>query len=180
MASCAADYERVCTELGLRYLWVDRYCIDQSDPRRKHELASQMDRIDAGAAVTIIAAAGTDPFFGLPGVSTTPRKLFSRRFGPLGQDCLILPAHPAGEVEESVWTARGWNYQEALLSRRRLVFTESQVYFQCQTGDCVEIEELESDSCPDFPRNIFSNHIGCDQITRTHQRIRSAEGDLLI
>ncbi|KAF2187979.1 hypothetical protein K469DRAFT_568100, partial [Zopfia rhizophila CBS 207.26] len=29
------------------------------------------------------------------------------------------------------WNKRGWSYQERLLSRRCLIFTTYQVYFQC-------------------------------------------------
>jgi hypothetical protein len=38
------------------------------------------------------------------------------------------------EVKASHWDTRGWTYQEALLSRRCLVFTDTQVYLQCLTG----------------------------------------------
>ncbi|KAF7897535.1 hypothetical protein EAF00_005763 [Botryotinia globosa] len=38
------------------------------------------------------------------------------------------------EIDNSVWNTRGWTYQEAFLSRRRLVFTETQCYFQCDAG----------------------------------------------
>ena len=34
-----------------------------------------MDKIYAAAKVTIIAAAGSDPNYGLPGVSSTPREI---------------------------------------------------------------------------------------------------------
>ncbi len=37
-----------------------------------------------------------------------------------------------------MWSSRAWTYQEGLLSRRRLLFTESQVYFQCMEMHCWE------------------------------------------
>jgi hypothetical protein len=49
-----------------------------------------------------------------------------------------LLGNPRLEIEASKWATRGWTYQEALLSRRRLVFTRSQVYFQCQEVHCWE------------------------------------------
>lgn len=42
-----------------RYLWVDRYCIDQDDVAEKKEQIAQMDRIYRGAELTIIAAGTT-------------------------------------------------------------------------------------------------------------------------
>jgi hypothetical protein len=34
------------------------------------------------------------------------------------------------EDRDSQWNTRGWTYQEALLSRRRLVFSDTNTYFQ--------------------------------------------------
>lgn len=48
----------------------------------------------------------------------------------------IIP--PEHEIGNSVWAERGWTYQELLLSRRRLVFTDFQVYFDCDRMFCVE------------------------------------------
>ena len=41
-------------------------------------------------------------------------------------------------INASKWSTRGWTYQEAVLSRRRLVFTEHQVYFECNVMNCYE------------------------------------------
>ncbi|KAM7189313.1 Heterokaryon incompatibility protein (HET) domain containing protein [Naviculisporaceae sp. PSN 640] len=66
------DAAEVTRELGQRYLWVDRLCIDQDNVTEKMYLVQRMDRIYAGAELTIINAAG-DAETGLPGVGTTPR-----------------------------------------------------------------------------------------------------------
>ncbi|PKS08774.1 hypothetical protein jhhlp_004827 [Lomentospora prolificans] len=63
--------------MGERYLWVDRLCIDQSEPDEKMYLISKMDAIYAGAEFTIVNAAG-DARTGLPGVWKTPRKVQPR------------------------------------------------------------------------------------------------------
>lgn len=47
----------VLKELGFRYLWVDRYCIDQGDDRDKAIQIANMNQVFANAQVTIIAAA---------------------------------------------------------------------------------------------------------------------------
>lgn len=47
-------------------------------------------------------------------------------------DCSLLNTmtHPRKTILESKWASRGWTSQESFLSRRRLVFTESQLYFE--------------------------------------------------
>jgi hypothetical protein len=52
----------ICTQnMGFRYLWIDRYCIDQNDPNTKHILIQHMDDIYRNASIAIINAAGTGP-----------------------------------------------------------------------------------------------------------------------
>jgi hypothetical protein len=130
------DAIMVATNLDVRYLWVDRYCIDQNSEEKDHQIRN-MDLIYRGAKLTIIAAAGEDPSFGLPGVSSTKRT---------PQPMLQVKGHllisslpdPSVELSSSKWASRGWTYQEGLLSRRRLVFTRSQVLFQCMNMHCWE------------------------------------------
>ncbi|KAI0376121.1 heterokaryon incompatibility protein-domain-containing protein [Hypomontagnella monticulosa] len=67
------DAVEVTKRMGEKYLWVDRLCIDQSNPQEKQMLISKMDMIYAGAEFTIVAASG-DARTGLPGINTTPRQ----------------------------------------------------------------------------------------------------------
>jgi hypothetical protein len=68
------DAVEVTKQLGEKYLWVDRLCINQSNLQEKQFLISKMDAIYEGAEFTIVAAAG-DARTRLTGVSTTFRKL---------------------------------------------------------------------------------------------------------
>ncbi|KAN0094178.1 HET domain containing protein [Hyaloscypha variabilis] len=68
------DAVEVTKQLGEKYLWVDRLCINQSNLQEKQFLISKMDAIYEGAEFTIVAAAG-DARTGLTGVSTVTRKL---------------------------------------------------------------------------------------------------------
>ncbi|KAH4995984.1 hypothetical protein HBI76_020100 [Parastagonospora nodorum] len=131
------DAIKVAINLGVPYLWVDRYCIDQDNEEEKHSLISNMNRIYSGAEITIIAAAGPDPHYGLPGVSVTQRKGFD--ITTLDCGSLIRYPDPSDELAGYPWTTRGWTYQEMLLSRRRLVFTDSQMVFQCCEQDFREV-----------------------------------------
>ena len=125
----------VC-RLGFRYLWIDRYCIPQADTTAKLIQIQNMGNIYANSTLTIIAAAGTTPEYGIPGVDSTPRseELSIRA----GRYCLVGTNRPKVEIGNAKWNTRGWTYQEALLSKRRLVLTSTQAYFQCQGMHCTE------------------------------------------
>ncbi|KAK3388379.1 heterokaryon incompatibility protein-domain-containing protein [Sordaria brevicollis] len=67
------DAMDVVRQIGSRYLWVDRYCIPQSDHNSKDIQIQKMGKIYSMSRVTIIAAAGNDAEYGLPGVGSGPR-----------------------------------------------------------------------------------------------------------
>jgi len=58
------DAITVTERLGHRYLWVDRYCIDQDDAQEKHQQIAKMHIIYHQAQFTIVAAAGCDATYG--------------------------------------------------------------------------------------------------------------------
>lgn len=127
------DAIKVTKELGLRYLWIDRYCINQDNDAEKQIQIQQMDLIYQKAFVTIIAAAGTDPYFGLPGVNTTSR--IPQATAWINGRCLVsVPPDPQLPIKASKWMQRAWTYQENFFSTRRIVFTEQQVFYECRSG----------------------------------------------
>jgi hypothetical protein len=69
------DALKVAVALDVPYLWVDRYRNSQSDFLIQPTQPQNMGKVYASAYVTIIAASGEDPNFGLTGVSTRTRKL---------------------------------------------------------------------------------------------------------
>ncbi|KAK3388378.1 heterokaryon incompatibility protein-domain-containing protein [Sordaria brevicollis] len=134
-----SDAMEVVRRLGYKYLWVDRYCIPQGNSRVKHLQIQSMGKIYSLSDLTIVAAAGDNAEYGLPGVSCPPHvpQLWTTvARGDLRQS-LIYFQPPNNAIGHSVWASRGWTYQEALLSRRRLVFTDRNVFFQCQSVETV-------------------------------------------
>lgn len=119
-------------------------------------MISNMDAIYANAAFTIVAAAGSNADYGLPGVSTTWRKVQNSSLGFRGTtDAAAYSLHsPKTEIDESSWSTRGWTYQEGILSRRRLIFTTSQVAFQCSRMCCAEWGGRLPDAYRPFPQKI--------------------------
>ncbi|KAL3593320.1 hypothetical protein FPOAC2_07616 [Fusarium poae] len=129
----------VTAALGFRFLWVDRYCVPQAEinAEDRHCQIKQMDKIYSGADLTIIAAAGEGPQYGLPGVKKTPRK--RQRHGCFGKHTLVSTmTSPGLLIQGTSWYSRAWTYQEAIFSRRRLLFTDEQVFFECQKMSCRE------------------------------------------
>ncbi|CZT13273.1 uncharacterized protein RCO7_05299 [Rhynchosporium graminicola] len=135
------DSIEVATLLGFRYIWVDRYCINQSDAEEKHNQIKRMDLIYASAQLTIIAVAGDNPSVGLPGVNGT-----LRNFQPscqVGKHRLVSSLITASDsLHGTAWNGRAWTYQEGLLSKRRLIFSADQVYFECNGMNCAEVVHL--------------------------------------
>jgi hypothetical protein len=123
------DAMKVTLELGFEYLWVDRYCIPHNDDRVKHIQIANMDLIYNCATLTIVAAGGRNSAFGLHGISRSRLPQPSITVGEY--DVVSALSNPVRDVKNSMWMNRGWTYQEALLSKRRLIFTEKQVYFEC-------------------------------------------------
>ncbi|KAI0383276.1 HET-domain-containing protein [Hypomontagnella monticulosa] len=126
--------------MGLRYLWVDRYCIDQEDPSDKHHQISQMGDIYANAEITFVAAAGKDSTHGLPGISCSQRE----QAKIVVDNIAIFEGipHPLYSVKKCVWASRGWTYQEGLLSPRRLIFTDCGILYLCSgicLPDCIKM-----------------------------------------
>lgn len=96
--------------LGLRYLWVDRFCIVQDDPTTKPRQLAMMASVYANAYVTIVASEGDDGNFGLPGISPEcPRQQPFRTF-EFADACCMLEHDPRSALldKQMQYHTRGW------------------------------------------------------------------------
>lgn len=76
-------------------------------------------------------------------------------------------------ISESEWASRAWTYQEAFFSRRRLIFTDRQVIFNCGTNFCLEsgsalpsqdlefLASLWTCRKTELGNQVVSGHISC-------------------
>ena len=135
------DAISLTNSLGLRYLWVDALCIVQDDgieDKRIH--LRRMDAVYNCSTLTIAAASGRHANLGIPGISRPRRSQFSEAVKGVP---LAVMSPSFTELENSeylVWNTRGWTFQEKVLSKRLLLFTDFQVYFRC--SEAVWTEEI--------------------------------------
>jgi hypothetical protein len=101
------DAITVTKRLGYRFLWVDEYCIDQRNEQRRSQQIERMDAIYHQADLTIVAAAGNDKAYGLPGVKKTKRKRI--RAVPLTDITFFANLDdPDCTLEGIKWSTRAW------------------------------------------------------------------------
>lgn len=153
MPATVIDAIHTTKQLGYRYLWVDKYCIDQKDGPGRLRQINNMDLIFKNSEVTIVAAAGLDAEFGLPGVSARPRKP-QKCVHLQGANMMIVSATRVlqDSIRESKWNSRAWTYQEAHLASTLLVFTEHELYFESRSGSNRETVEAPF---PCLDSNLF-------------------------
>lgn len=157
--SLFADAIAFTTTLGFQYLWIDRFCLQVSPLERRKQI-DLMGEIYSRSSLTLIIAAEDTTLTGIPGLST-PREdqLSLKTKTGLYTTSLIRPDL---EVASSKWASRAWTFQEGLLSRRRLIFTPSQIYFQCRTLHCHESISLPLRLAPSVTLGrIFPIGDGC-------------------
>lgn len=131
-----ADAVTLTLSLGLRFLWIDRYCLMPLAAGEQRRQLARMGDILGRSALTVIAAAGEGADDGLRGVSAArPAQLALQTTTGLFTTTL---ARAEVEVAASRWATRAWTLQEGLLARRRLVLAASQAYFQCRALHCHE------------------------------------------
>lgn len=163
------DAIEVAQSLGEKFLWVDCLCIKQDDEADKEKFIPQMDLIYGFASVTIVAASGVDADAGLPGVKgNTPTRREQVLFSIKGVSLLQtldgewkewksgnVWSHVYQYLGDSLWCKRGWTLQEKVFSRRSLIFSLKQVYWECQEGTWCEDSVWETKHSPTAFRHCF-------------------------
>ncbi|KAI1496919.1 heterokaryon incompatibility protein-domain-containing protein [Biscogniauxia marginata] len=142
------DAMEVVQNLGMRYIWVDALCIMQNDMSEKAEVIGAMDLIYSRAALTIVAASGSNANAGLAGLEPGTRDLvpFETKITFPESSYEFMVARPSDLMQKSAWNTRGWTYQERLCSHRLLVFTEYQALYLCGMSSWCEDTVLEADN----------------------------------
>ncbi|KAI0177833.1 heterokaryon incompatibility protein-domain-containing protein [Pestalotiopsis sp. NC0098] len=152
----------VCRILGQRYLWVDSLCIMQDDKVDKYGQIESMGAIYSRADLVIVAACGDSMQYGLPGVNNEfPREQYQILTNIFGFTMANM-FHKFDEALESVWDERGWTYQEAVLAKRKLYFTEAELWFECSES----LQRENVFSLPSSTANQRSYHLRAQKLSK--------------
>ncbi|KAK9423292.1 putative Heterokaryon incompatibility domain-containing protein [Seiridium unicorne] len=140
MPATLRDAMIVCEKLGERYIWIDRLCILQDNEVDKSSQVQAMASIYSAAKFVIIDASGRSMNDGIVGASRPRKSQISERLCGLVINVQLPPLWDV--VGPSCWNSRGWTYQEALLSKRKVFYTESQIFYECAVH--IDHEEMLS------------------------------------
>lgn len=158
------DAALITTQLGIKYLWVDRFCIVQDDEVDVEMEIVQMPEIYYNAELTISATRADCAEKGF---------LYPNQFDVFcfSEEKFILPARinksrasayvgtpPTHRTSPGVsWLfpqpldSRAWTFQESLLSRRLLHFTLREIQWECQAVPAME-QKIVADMCQRSPQ----------------------------
>ncbi|KAI0661834.1 heterokaryon incompatibility protein-domain-containing protein, partial [Cubamyces menziesii] len=130
----------VTHKLGLRYLWVDSFCIIQDSREDKTRELVQLRRIFHDAHLTIVAACAPSASAGFlhdrppPAPSPkSPRLPYWCADGRLGT-VTAEPFVKSYEWDREPINKRAWCLEERLMSPRKLVYASDTLQYHCQTG----------------------------------------------
>ncbi|KIW16945.1 hypothetical protein PV08_04135 [Exophiala spinifera] len=124
--------------LGVKYLWIDAFCINQDKFIDWLEEALSMASIFSNALVNIAATCSSD---GDGGLFSASNPFLSRAFTVKTRWAAGFPARQYAafdgdafhtRVESAVLNHRAWVLQERLLSPRTVHFAADQIYWECR------------------------------------------------
>lgn len=140
------DAITISRNLEIYYLWIDALCIVQDDKKDWNEQAPQMGAVYDNSYATIACASVASPSERIlkPRSSLWQSKMFeikdekNRNIELRVRQRSISPDTGKRNENPDYLATRAWIWQERLLSRRSLVFTNSAMKFECHAASVWE------------------------------------------
>jgi hypothetical protein len=154
------DAIHITHALGLRYLWIDALCIIQECPVDWLKESQNMGNIYKNSHVTVAPIANKSC---RDGFLQYREELVNGRRRQVAQIRSSVTSHPVSssifyllekledtisldsirkDDDPSLWSKRGWTFQEYQLSPRVLGFGQHYLYFDCKNGERAESGEV--------------------------------------
>ncbi|KLU91055.1 hypothetical protein MAPG_09579 [Magnaporthiopsis poae ATCC 64411] len=143
MSRSFEDAIMVTRSLRVRYIWIDSLCIVQNDAQDWDAEAAKMHLVYSNSFLTLSITGAKDGTIGCfhRAPREYPRLPYMHKTGIYGEVyACAVPVHKEVETREYInmddepLSARGWCFQERVLSRRILHFASDQMYFECTWG----------------------------------------------
>ncbi|KID83675.1 HET domain protein [Metarhizium guizhouense ARSEF 977] len=131
MTASHREGSMVARDLGYRYIWIDALCIMQDDIADWKNAAVEVPDIYNNAVLTITAGRSHDSRDGFL-TERRPVKLPHRTEGSSQSLTSTFEVSLARNRAIGPADERAWCFQEALLSRRSLIFGMGQLIFKCR------------------------------------------------
>jgi len=124
------DAVTVARSLGIQFLWVDSLCIIQDDLDDWQKEAALMARIYQNGRIIIMASNSTGAD---TGCFTNGPRFLSKELSIVDADGKQHHARAREAIDHGGWPilARGWVYQERMLSPRLVHFGHTELVFEC-------------------------------------------------
>jgi hypothetical protein len=130
------DAVTITREIGIPYLWIDSLCIIQYEDSLEdwHRESGRMESVFSQAYCTIAATAAADSNAGFLKRDIRTSHVYVRDTS--GNEFYL--SNDIDDFDEDVAKAklntRAWVMQEAVLARRTIHFSTSQIYWECGEG----------------------------------------------
>ena len=160
------DAISVCRSLDIRYIWIDSLCIIQDSKEDWAREAANMAYVYSNSLLTISADWSTNSEGGcfpvsdaLQGFNPDNASCISSVLSNGERSCLYFPRNSwvaRWDLDRSHLASQAWAYQERILSRRNLHFTQHQLFWECREGFASEdmVPYSSVDLTPSFLFNL--------------------------
>lgn len=131
------DAVKVTRKLGFDYLWIDSLCIIQGHKGDFDTEGKRMEAIFSNAHCVLAASSANSQRDGIFRSDTPRPQLTPVGIGrPEGNTIYVCEFMDnfSKHVLESSLSQRGWAFQERVLARRTIYFTNRQCYWECGSG----------------------------------------------
>lgn len=164
----------VTRAIGMRFIWIDAFCIPQDESEIKFQQIGQMDKIYRSAVAVIVAATGDSAGHGLRGLTRSKQVTQSTTY--LNGVCVTCtPAEPGlpAQPRLSRWSTRGWTLQEGILAQRRIIFTDDEIILDCGVTCLRETESAIIEQEHGYLSELQRPQVGKENTMRLWERLLS-------
>ncbi|KAI0888690.1 HET-domain-containing protein [Annulohypoxylon maeteangense] len=171
----------IARDFGIRYVWIDSLCIIQGNEADWNYESKKMAIVYGNATLTVIAARSADSRQGfLANKQHSAAPPVALPFGTKdasGKDMGNIYLHIPRKPTTGPLHRRGWCFQEAVLSRRKLIFENAEIRFSCQrtehweSGKTIESQKLRKQLFQGF--RLTNPHISSTIDEKERERLRS-------